>query len=161
MTRKAVTGALLLVPPLLAAAAAALYLTGAVPYRVYVIHTGSMSPTIPSRSAVVVHLGHYHVGQAVTFRVRGVTVTHRLVAVDTDGRLHTKGDANRSPDPWTISPADVVGGVVLAPHLAGFALVYGRTLPGALSLVLALLALWQAAGLVPRRVPGPAVSLTA
>ena len=52
-----------LLVPLLVACVLALYLTGAVPYRVYVVHTGSMSPTIPSRSAVVVREGSYHVGQ--------------------------------------------------------------------------------------------------
>lgn len=149
--------ALLAVPPLLAACALTLYLAGVIPYRVFVVHTGSMSPTIPSRSAVVVHEGSYRVGQTITFRVHGTVVTHRLIAIDVDGRLHTKGDANRSPDPWTVGRADVVGGVVLAPHFAGFALVYARTLPGALSLVLAVLALWQAAALAPRRAEEPSV----
>ena len=42
-------GSLLLLPAV-AVTVLALYLGGAVPYRVYVIHTGSMSPTIPSRA---------------------------------------------------------------------------------------------------------------
>ena len=94
-------GSLLLLPAV-AVTVLALYLGGAVPYRVYVIHTGSMSPAIPSRSAVVVRDGRYHVGQVVTFHENGTLVTHRLVAIHPDGTVDTKGDADRSIDPWHI-----------------------------------------------------------
>lgn len=140
-----------LAAPLLAACVLALYLAGVLPYRVYVVHTGSMSPAIPSRSAVVVREGRYHVGQVVTFREHGVTVTHRLVAAYPDGTFATKGDANRSIDPWRIRRADIIGGVVAAPHLVGYALVYVKLPAGAASVVLAILALWQALGLTRRR----------
>jgi signal peptidase len=140
------TAAILLLP-MLVGAVLALDLSGLLPYRVYVIHTGSMSPAIPSRSAVVVREGRYHLGQAITFHVNGITVTHRLVAFNADGTLATKGDGNETRDPWRIRRSDVVGGVVLAPHLAGFALVYVRSPLGAGSILLALLAVWQTAGL--------------
>ena len=142
-----------LLVPLLVACVLALYLTGAVPYRVYVVHTGSMSPTIPSRSAVVVREGSYHVGQVVTFREHGVTVTHRLVAANPDGTFDTKGDANRTIDPWRIRRADIIGGVVAAPHFVGYALVYLKLPAGAASILLAILAVWQAAALTRRRSP--------
>ena len=138
---------ILLAAPLLAIGVLVAYLSGAIPYRVYVVHTGSMSPTIPSRSAVIVHEGSYHVGQVITFRERGVTVTHRLIAIDPDGSVDTKGDANRTVDPWHSRRSDIVGGVVLAPHLVGYVLVYLGQPAGAASLVLALLGLWQAVGL--------------
>ncbi len=143
-------GSLLLLPAV-AVTVLALYLGGAVPYRVYVIHTGSMSPTIPSRSAVVVRDGRYHIGQVVTFHENGALVTHRLVAIHPDGTVDTKGDANRSIDPWHIRTREIVGGVVLAPHLVGFALVYVRSPLGAASLLLALLLVWQTFGLTKRR----------
>ncbi len=148
-------GSLLLVPAV-TVTVLALYLGGAVPYRVYVIHTGSMSPTIPSRSAVLVREGRYHVGQVVTFREHGALVTHRLVAIHPDGTVDTKGDADRSLDPWHVRTSDIVGGVVLAPHLVGFALVYVRSPLGAASLLLAVLLVWQTVGLAgprPTRIP--------
>jgi len=137
----------LLTLPVLAATLLVLYATGSIPYRVYVIHTGSMSPTIPSRSAVLVRTGRYRVGQVITFREHGVTVTHRLVGFDGAGAAITKGDADRSPDPWRVPRANIVGGVVLAPHLAGFALVYVRQPLSLASILLAFLAVWQTAGL--------------
>ena len=137
----------LLVASTAAVATLGLYVAGTIPYRVYVVHTGSMSPTIPSGSAVIVEQHRYRIGQVITFREHGETVTHRLVAVVADGTAVTKGDANRSTDPWRVAPQNIVGGVVLAPHWLGFALVYLRTPPGAASIVLAWLALWQAVGL--------------
>ena len=133
--------------PVLVGTLLALYLAGSLPYRIYVIHTGSMSPTIPSRSAVLVHRGHYRLGQAITFHVNGVTVTHRLVAFNADGTVDTKGDANGTRDPWRIPRASIVGGVVLAPHFAGLALVYLHSPLGAASILLAFLAVWQSVGL--------------
>jgi signal peptidase I len=136
----------LLALPLVAGALLALYLTGSIPYRVYVVHTGSMSPAIPSRSAVLVHVGHYRVGQVISFREHGATVTHRLVALNGEA-VTTKGDADRSRDPWQVRRADIIGGVVLAPHFVGFALVYVRSPLGAASILLAFLAVWQTVGL--------------
>ena len=151
MLRKSLrTGSLLLLPAL-AVTVLGLYAAGAVPYKVYVIHTGSMSPAIPSRSAVIVREGRYHVGQVITFRVHGMLVTHRLVAVHRDGTIVTKGDADSSVDPWQARTQDIVGGVVLAPHMAGFAIVYLRSPLGAASIVLALLLFWQTLGLARRR----------
>ncbi|HST13365.1 MAG TPA: signal peptidase I [Gaiellaceae bacterium] len=125
----------------------ALDVAGLIPYRVYVIHTGSMGPTIPSRSAVLVREGRYHRGQAITFHVNGITVTHRLVAFNADGTVDTKGDGNDTRDPWHVPRADIVGGVVLAPHYVGFVLVYIRSPLGAGSLLLACIAVWQTVGL--------------
>lgn len=139
--------ALLVALPVLVGAILALDLAGAIPYRVYVIHTGSMSPTIPSRSAVLVREGRYHLGQAITFHENGTTVTHRIVGFNADGTIDTKGDADATRDPWHVPTSNVVGGVVLAPHFVGFALVYVRSPLGGASILLAVLAVWQTVGL--------------
>ena len=136
-------------------AAAVLYEDGGgLPYRVYVVHTGSMSPSIPSESAVVVREGDYRVGDVVSFTVHGAVVTHRLVAIRPDGTIRTKGDANRSADPWRVPARNVIGRVVAAPRRLGYLLTYAKTPAGCASLALALLCLWQiwavAAGLTPR-----------
>jgi signal peptidase len=137
----------LLALPVLVGTLLALYLAGSVPYRIYVIHTGSMSPAIPSRSAVLVHQGHYHLGQAISLHEHGLTVTHRLVAFNRDGTVTTQGDADRSVDPWRVPKTNIIGGVVLAPHFVGFAIAYVHSPLGAASLVLAILAVWQTVAL--------------
>ena len=113
------------------------------PYEVYVIHTGSMAPTIPSRSAVIVHVGEYHVGQVVTFTVADEPVTHRLMGIRSDGTIITKGDGNPTPDPWHLSKSNIIGGVVSAPRELGFWLVYLREPVGFISVVLLGLFVWS------------------
>ena len=49
---------------------AALLASGRLPYQMYIVHTGSMSPTIPSRSAVIVKKGAYSLGQVIAFHNR-------------------------------------------------------------------------------------------
>ncbi len=127
---------------------AGLFLAGAIPYRVYVVHTGSMAPAAPSGSAVIVHLHHYQVGQPVSFTVSGSTITHRLIAINTDGTITTKGDANRAEDPFHARQVDIIGGVVATPTHLGRVLVFlGRTPTGAAGIVLFALALFQINGL--------------
>ncbi len=111
---------LLLLAPALALIAFTLIAMGALPYRVYIVHTGSMKPTIPSRSAVIVREGKYHVGQVVTFVEDGNVVTHRLMSMSAAGLTTTKGDANRTDDPWHVSKREIIGGVVAAPRQIGY-----------------------------------------
>jgi signal peptidase I len=132
----------LLVPVLLLACFVVLA-TGAAPYKVYVIHTGSMSPTIPSGSAVLVHEGHYRVGQVITFSEDGLTVTHRLVSISSSGLTTTKGDANLTADPWHVPTSQIVGGVVFAPRYVGYVIIYLRSPLGLASVLIAALILWQ------------------
>ncbi len=125
------------------AAALLLYETGHLPYRVYVVHTGSMYPTIPSESAVVVRENRYRVGEVVSFTEHGEVVSHRLIAIRPDGTIVTKGDANRTIDPWHVPASNIIGGVVAAPRHLGYLLTYVKTPAGAMSILLTLLCLWQ------------------
>lgn len=118
--------------------------TGVLPYKVYVVHTGSMSPTIPSKSAVVVQEHQYHVGEVIAFTEHGTIVTHRLVAIHSNGTITTKGDANRTVDPWRdVHTSDIIGGVVAAPHMVGYYLTYVKNPEGIASIVVGLLCFWQ------------------
>ncbi len=121
---------------------AVLLFTGVLPYRIYVVHTGSMTPTIPSRSAVVVRKGVYQVGQVISFESVNGVVTHRLIRREPDGMLVTKGDANRTADPGQTSPSNVIGGVVLAPRGLGYWLVYLKNPAGAASALLTIVCVW-------------------
>ncbi len=85
--------------------------------------TGSMTPTIPIGSQVIVERVHGNAelsrlepGQIITFLPEpdsGLTVTHRIVSktTDPDGtvRLRTKGDANNAEDPWELTAKQVRG----------------------------------------------------
>lgn len=134
---------LLLAMPLLLLATFVVLATGAIPYKVYVIHTGSMTPTIPSGSAVIVHEGHYRIGQVVTFSENGLTVTHRLVSINAQGLTTTKGDANATVDPWHVPKSQIVGGVVAAPRYLGYWITYLKSPLGLGSIVLIIFVLWQ------------------
>ena len=98
-------------------------------FAVYAARTGSMQPSIPPRSAVVVEPSR-STWQVITFVHRGEVITHRLIAKDATGRLMTRGDANERPDPWQLRRTDVMGGVVAAPRSLGYWLVYFRTVRG-------------------------------
>ena len=90
-------------------------LTGA---STYTVLTGSMQPTLPVGTVVVVRpvpVERIAVGEVVTFLARdpGTSatriVTHRVIAVDPGPVLRTRGDANDAPDPGGIVAADVRG----------------------------------------------------
>lgn len=132
---------LLIVPAVLMA-------TGVARFQVFIVHTGSMNPAIPPSSAVIVEKGVYRVGQVITFATANGVVTHRLVEQRSDGTLVTKGDANATVDPGTLAPANVIGGVVAAPPLLGYAFLFLKTPAGVAFLLAALACLWLAKSLV-------------
>lgn len=85
----------------------------------YVVASQSMAPAITAGSLVyVADTGTYEVGDVVTFRRGGHTVTHRVVEVKPDGYV-TKGDANDGPDA-PITRDQIVGEVVLSIPLYGY-----------------------------------------
>ena len=109
----------------------------AVPFQLYAVRTGSMEPTFGPRDLVMVRTGEFKQGQPITFTHNGAVITHRLVSLNTDGTFATRGDANRTADPWVVQRSDVIGGVVAsAPHL-GYWLVYLKSMAGLGSVILA------------------------
>lgn len=118
--------------------------TGTLPYKVYVIHTGSMYPTFPVKTAVIVREHRYHIGQPVSFVLEpgGTVITHRLVAINAEGMITTKGDANKTVDPWHEPKSYIIGGVVAAPPMVGYLIVFLRNPMGVASIVLSLVSFW-------------------
>jgi signal peptidase I len=151
----------------LAATFGALALVGLRGHAVYAVSTGSMAPTIPPRSAVVVTKDVApQIGDVITYEHHGALVTHRLVAINADGTLRTKGDANDTPDAWGTPRSDVVGVVTSHVPQVGYWLVYLRTPQGFASFVLMLLLLGQVWSWVlredgPRRAPRHALGIVA
>ena len=134
----------------IAGAAATAALAWNAGYRIYVVHTGSMMPTLNPGDAVLDRPAptSVHAGQVVTFTVHSgpdTVVTHRVASVS-DGEIHTKGDANRSADPWTLHLSQVVGSKVLTLPYGGYLLVYlqhPQGIASVLTAVVALVLLWQ------------------
>ncbi len=140
---------------------------------------GSMSPTYKPGALVIDAPAHgsYHPGEVITFRHSALTtdvVTHRITDVTNTGLIHTKGDANRTPDVWDIRPAQVRGTVIAGLPFAGFVVVYLQQPAGIGSVVTALLGLillwglcFPAAGAAPGFLtapewcPEPVLDLTA
>ncbi len=109
-----------------AGAAAYLYSQDVVFWRPYVIVTGSMEPALNRGDMVLlerVEPGEIRVGDVVTFTHQGVPVTHRVIEVLPDGSLRTKGDANEAPDPYTVSPDQVIGRVRYRIPLLGWIVI--------------------------------------
>ena len=81
------------------------------PYRTYVVRSGSMRPTIPVGALGVyrpVSAGNLGPGDVIAFArpgSEGEIVTHRIVAVEEEHgerTFVTKGDANGEPDGWRV-----------------------------------------------------------
>jgi len=114
--------------------------------RPYVVRTGSMSPTIQPGDAVldVATQTHPRPGEVITFRPPADGfVTPRVHAVSGDV-IRTKGDANRTADPWSVAPEQVVGTVRHTLPRVGYLLVYLQQPAGIGSLVTATVALFLA-----------------
>jgi signal peptidase len=134
--------ALVAVVLLVSATVAGLFAFGALPYDVYVVKSGSMTPTMPLASAVIVDKTEYEIDQPISFYIHGEVVTHRWVGTNEDGTLQTKGDANDKPDMWNLPKSEVIGGVVaVVPHL-GFWIMYGKNPYTLGSLVCLALLIW-------------------
>lgn len=88
-------------------------------YKMYVVESGSMSPTINVNSIIVVRdIDSQEVKEMDIICFRGYsgesTVTHRVVEVRGNGETFvTKGDANEIPDPMPVEASRLIGKVVL------------------------------------------------
>ena len=119
-------------------------------YRLYIVHTGSMTPTLLVGDAVLdgPPKATYHPGDIITFRHSDLTtdlVTHSVIDVKA-GKIHTKGDANRTADVWDIRPNQVQGVVIRRFPRMGFLLIFLRQPSGIAAVVvggLALMLMWR------------------
>jgi len=90
-------------------------------YRVVAIDGGSMQPTIALGSlAVITPVTQVSPGMVVTLQVDGRVITHRVISVNADGSIVTKGDANSIPDDWTGKSVRIVGQYQFAIPLLGY-----------------------------------------
>ncbi len=84
-----------------------------------IVYTGSsMSPTLKTLDRLYVipyHGQRIQCGEVIVFISPEVerTIVHRVVHVDSQG-IRTRGDNSSYPDPWVLSPDNIVGRVVYA-----------------------------------------------
>ncbi len=96
-------------------------------WRPYVVESASMTPAIRAGDVVLSAPNHdpdVLLGRVIVFEAPdrpGTTVTHRVVGINDDGTLVTKGDANQSADSVSLPPDRV--------HGLGRLLVRGAGLP--------------------------------
>lgn len=88
---------------------------------VVTVLTDSMAPTVGAGDAVLLARDDvFHVGDVVRVRVPpegrrlgyAGTIVHRIVEVEPDGTIRTKGDAKADVDPFPVEPSDIDGRVV-------------------------------------------------
>lgn len=94
---------------------------GRLSWRLYLVHGGSMAPTIPAGSLIVVAplRGDPAPGEVVAYRRPGVgIVVHRVVGREARG-VRTRGDANTLRDPFVVPVADLFGRVCWVSPLLG------------------------------------------
>lgn len=111
----------------------------------FVVAGGSMEPTMPIGSAVVVEPvdpGKLAVGDVVSLRSgeHGALFTHRIIRIaQRDGRiwLETKGDANAEPDPSLTPASAVIGREIFTLPLVGY-LISLFSIPSGVVFVLSL-----------------------
>lgn len=110
----------------LAAAGIALFrLTGG---RWMSVETPSMARVAPVGTLVLSRpttLADTSVGDLLVFTAPGAgsgMYLHRVVGIDADGGLHTRGDLNGAPDPWTVRDGDLVGRVLTLVPAGGWIL---------------------------------------
>ena len=106
-------------------------------YQLFIVGGGSMEPSIPIGSLVVVSqidASTVAVGDVITIRAdNGVVVTHRVIRVVNlaEGRFYaTKGDANQNPDGSLVPARAIVGKAGRYVPLAGYAQEYLSTFAG-------------------------------
>ena len=95
-------------------------------YSAYAVTSGSMEPSIPVGSLVLVNRKDRNpeVGKIMTYHTSenpaSMVVTHRVAEITESGEMIMKGDANRTPDLSRITEAQIIGTDVCTFPLAGW-----------------------------------------
>lgn len=99
-----------------------------IPWRTYVVQSGSMEPSIMTGDVIVIRKqGGYAKNEVITFKDENErTVTHRVLELKSSSpqSFITKGDANQTPDQETIKIEKVIGKVVWVIPKFGFVIKF-------------------------------------
>lgn len=114
-------------------------------YKLFLVQSGSMSPTIDTGDVVVVQPSkHFYQNDIITFSGPNFTTTHRLVNIDGQD-FTTKGDANQVSDQEKINQNQVIGKVNYIIPKIGYLIMFVKTLPGLITLIIipSTIIVWQ------------------
>lgn len=104
-------------------------------YRAYVVTSGSMEPAIKTGSIIITKAKpYYKIGDIVTFKNAGNTVTHRIVDINLE-TITTQGDANDSPDLSTTPRENIIGGRFLVVPYVGWVIDFAKTPRGFVAMI--------------------------
>lgn len=113
------------------AAAVVLVLLG---YKFFSVSTGSMEPTYPVGTLVVVQPTDFDAlgeDDVITFKSGGAVITHRIISIDPEERLiYTKGDNNNVEDSAPVPYDNVIGKVVYGISRLGYLVLFAKTKRG-------------------------------
>jgi signal peptidase len=107
-------------------------------HHLYIVSSGSMSPTIDTGSIVIVQpqtASEITAGDIITYRLPGGDnhlITHLVVDVNNTNGLHfiTKGDANETADLEPVPANNIVGKTVFSLPYAGYVINFAQTTTG-------------------------------
>ena len=141
-TSRRIAVTLLALATALALAAAVMLFTGRSQYEVYLVESNSMGEAMPAGSIVVVDTeSDIQEGDIISYHVGPQEITtHRLIAINDDGTIVTKGDAVQQTDPFTATTDDIIGEVVAVYPDLGQLVVFLSTPAGFASLALLVIA---------------------
>jgi signal peptidase I len=116
----------------------AIYLAPHLGWRVDGLRSGSMAPYMNTGDMVVtrpVSAETVQVNDVIIFRSpdkQQYMISHRVIGIETSPLLafHTKGDANASPDPFTVPAGDLVGKLAFHIPRLGYGVLFLQTQSG-------------------------------
>lgn len=110
--------------------------------RLYTVQTGSMAPTYPVGTVLIVEPVQFEdlsAGDVITYTSGNAVVTHRIVSTDPEKRqFQTKGDNNNVTDSAPVSYDRVIGKVKTGIPYVGLALLFLQTRFGTMMLMIAI-----------------------
>ena len=124
-------------------------------HRLYIVDSGSMSPTIKLDSMIIVkesQPSEINAGDVITYYGHNTSsrVTHRVMEVIDNGKsFTTRGDANESNDPLALEGEKLIGRVVFAIPAIGRVFRFLGTKVG-MSLLVTIAIAWIA---IPKLLP--------
>jgi signal peptidase I len=109
-----------------------LLILGYLPYKVFLVQSGSMEPSIMTGDVVVIKKNtSYSINQVITFTDSDKRiVTHRIIENGKRGEYITKGDANQSSDTRSVENSQIMGTVVLVIPKIGYLIRFIKTPAG-------------------------------
>ena len=120
---------------LLLAPAAVLTIPKLMMIKPFEVLTGSMTPVFPVGSLVYVKEVSPSVvkaGDPITFHLDSATIiTHRVIRIDAGAqKFYTKGDANNTPDGFSVPYSHLIGKVVFCVPYLGYYAEFSSTASG-------------------------------